>query len=433
MNSHQEPDLTEKQKKAGMLHAHIGQSTGLLVRKFLVSTSVGPLFVKAMGGSDVQAMLLGGVVWGGTLLRIPISLNIPQSRGKDFMLKLWGIAAVLYLLALAIPSLMGTGTITAWLFLLLAVGGLYCQHAGTTFWWPLLHDVVPEQQRGEFFGILRTIWQLVLFCAVLAAGLFLGADPPLWKFQVVLITAIALMVCRNFFVARIPERQNYSAEVEKVHWKVSLKQIFNNRPAMLFFAYFAIFTFFVNFFHLPVVLYMNNRLNFSVSNNTMIFGFKILGMVLALFLVGRTVDKIGTKRVFVASHLLSCIVAFAIIVIGIAGGSHTKPLMIAILVLSGTTVASAGLAATAQVFHLAPVGGRALFMNSFAVCLMAGYSLAPTTAGLIIDLAPDGWALQLWNYEFSIYETLFGLSGIMLVLGLFLLRGVDDMKAEEEI
>lgn len=424
------PDLTRRQKQRGMLHAHIGQSTGLLVRKLLVSTSVGPLFVKAMGGTDVQAMLLGGVVFGGTLLRIPVSLRVPQSRGKSFMLRSWAVAGGLYALALAVPALMSRGTTTAWVFLALAVAGIYCQHAGSAFWWPLLHDVVPQEQRGSFFGVLRTIWQLVLFLAVISAGAFLGASPPLWKFQAVLLVAVVLMLCRNFFVARIPERDNYDAVLEAPDWKSHLKRTIHDRKSLLFFGYFLYLTFFANFFHLPIVLYMNNRLGFSVDNNTMIFGLKILGMVLALFSVGRVIDRIGTKRVFLASQLLLCVVAFATVALGVSDTSHARIIMAGILILSGITIASANLAATAQVFHLAPIEGRALFMNTFTVSLMVGYSLAPLTAGVIVDSVPTGWSLPVGAWELGIYEAIFAVSGLMLLAGTVLLWWVEDMRGD---
>jgi hypothetical protein len=347
------------------------------------------------------------------------------------MLKSWGVAAALYTLALVVPAVLPAGPMTTWIFLAFVIAGLSCQHAGSTFWWPLLHDVVPEEQRGLFFGILRTIWQLVLFVAVLSAGAFLGSSPPLWKFQAVLCLAIALMLCRNFFVARIPERNNYDAGLEDPDWKAHLSRTLKDRRSMLFFGYFTFLTFFANFFHLPIVLYMNNRLHFSVDNNTMIFGFKILGMVLALFFVGKAVDRIGTKRVFLSSQLLLCVVAFGLVVLGVTDSAYTRTIMVALLILSGATIASGGLAATTQVFHLAPVEGRPLFMNIYNLFFMAGYSLAPITVGLIVERVSADWSLGVGSWQLGVYEVLFAFSGLMLLVGTSLLLGVEDMRAEE--
>ncbi len=79
--------MTVERQRAGMRLVYIGQAFGAVQTQLLMSSAIGVLLIKHLGGSDLQAMLLAPVFMVSRILQIPISLRVPPSRGKRFMLR----------------------------------------------------------------------------------------------------------------------------------------------------------------------------------------------------------------------------------------------------------------------------------------------------------------------------------------------------------
>ncbi|MFH0911288.1 MAG: MFS transporter [Planctomycetota bacterium] len=422
--------LSVQEQRYGMRNAYIGQAMGLLFPKLLIEQSVGPLFIKTMGGSDFQAMLLASFVGLFTLLQVPVVLRVHPWKRKRFMLRSWWLSGMAAGAGILLPFLMRPGPDMVWG----AIGAFFLfslvQTCGATFWFPLLHDVVPAARRGRFFGTMRAIWSITTFCGAVAAGVFLGADPALWKFQLVFGLAILGFFGRNYFVGRIPEAGRPAEAVEAFsNWRRHLQGILERRQALVFGGYLVTLVFCAGFLQQPMILYMKS-LGFATGDNVLLYGFTILGAAGALLVSGLLVDRIGTRYVFLLAHIVLATLAALVLGVRMLPPGHMKPCLVGIFIASGAAFAAADVAGTAQLFHLAPRRGRAFFLSLFNVLRFSGVALAPFTAGIVLGLAPSGWSLSWGGAGWNVYETLFAAAGAgLLASALFLFR-VDNVHGE---
>ena len=422
--------LSDAQRTGGMRLACAGQSLGMILQQMLFLGALGPLFIKRLGGSDFQAMMCPTLFGVLALLQLPTSVLVPPAQGKRVMLWCWGAMGFFTILAVALAALLGPGQPAVWAVIAALGVGLIFHSCGGTFWFPLLYQVVPPERRGRFFGKMRALWGAVVFAAVLAAGAFLGRDPPLWRFYVVIGLAVAAFLGRNFFVARIPLARAVVAADRNYHdWKRHLRAMLARGEVMIFCLYYTLLGFGGGFLALPVVLYMNHK-GWAVRDNVIIYSFASLGMVIALAGSGHLVDRLGTKRVFLGTHVLLCVVCFGMVGIGAMPTGPARLLMPTALVLLGAARAVAALACTAQLFHLAPEQGRVLFMSLGRILLFAGPALSPPLAGKLAQLASPAWRWRTFAGPLDVFQVMFAAAGLGLVGLLWMLRLVRDVRAE---
>ncbi len=405
---------------------YYGQAVGAIQTQILMGSAIGTLLILHLGGTAFQAMLLVPLMLAARALQIPISLTVPPSRGKRFMLRCWlgnglavgGAIGVTFLPLAPQPKVM---TVLA----LFAVAGVM-QVSGLTFWFPLLHDVVPERMRGRFFGRMRSIWNATSFLAIVLAGKFLGKAPELWQFQVVLICALALFLLRNVFIAQLPETDQH-ADDNYSDWKQYVRHILTRREVLIFCVYFSLLSFAAGFLSTPLVLYMEH-LGFKANENVIVFSCRPLGQMLTLLIAGWLADRMGTKRVFLIAHIGLCLVCVSVIAIGELPTGLAMMLMPVAMVASGAMLAMAGVACTAQLFHLAPDHGRAFFMSLAMILITYGAAFAPALAGAANDYAAKWLTLTVAGIEFHPLQTLFAAAAAGMLLLLVFLAFVEDVK-----
>ncbi len=411
-----------------MRYANIGQATGIVLIMLLIRSAFGTLFIKHLGGSDRLAMLLGAIIGFARLLQIPVSLRVHPSDGKKFMLRCWLVYALAMTVAVVIPSFMEIGTATAWAVVLTVFVAVTVGQCGSTFWFPMLHDVVPADMRGRFFGRMRACWSTTVFIAIIASGLFLGKDPETWQFQTVMVVGVALVLLRNYFISKIPVAAESLADQDDFgDWKKHISSLLRRPEAMIFCVYFAATAFCLGFLGQPLVLYMKH-MGFPTNENMIIFGFATLGTILSLLIGGRLVDRLGTKHIFLAAHVVLCVVCFAVVGIGMLPRSQAKVLMPIALVLVGAARAVGFLACTTQLFHLAPDRGRAFFLCLANILIFAGPAMAALVAATLLSVLPAGWSATVAGMELNVFQLMLGMGGAMLLVIIGLLRFVKDVR-----
>lgn len=419
--------LTEAEQRKGMRLIYFGQGVGPIITQLLGNSAFGVLLIKHLGGSNLQAMLLVSLSSLPGLLQIPISLIIPPSRGRRFMLRCWIGKGLSIFVAIGVIFLPIETRMKVLLVLLLFAIGAIIEMSGNTFWFPLLHDVVPEAMRGRFFGKLRTIWQFNSFLAIILAGVFLGNDPKLWRFQIVLAAALILYFLRNIFIARLPKTRIFSDQ-DYANWKHYLREILSRKQVLIFCGYFSLLVFTAGFLSTPLVLYMEH-MGFQVRENVIIFGFLTLGSILSLLLAGVLTDRIGTKRVFFLAHVVLCLVCISVIKIGFLPAGQVKYLMPIALTVSGAMGAMAGVACTTQLFHLVPDRGRAFFLSLTTILITVGGALSPILAGYILQTYMESWTLIFLGIPFDSFQVLLGAVAFAMVLLLVFLSFVEDVRS----
>jgi len=154
VSSPQATGLTKAQQTRGMRLAYLSQAVGAHLQLFIGASAICPLFIKKLGGSDLQAMLPASIVGLMILVQIPISVFVAPAHGKRFLLTCWTISFLPVGVAMLAALGMGAQPCTIWIVLGSFFTSQLLLYAGATFWYPLLYDVVPP--RANWAGFLET-------------------------------------------------------------------------------------------------------------------------------------------------------------------------------------------------------------------------------------------------------------------------------------
>ena len=421
--------LTGRQQIHGMRYAYASSSLGSVLSMLLAASSVGTLFIKEIGGTDFQAMLAGALPILCRVLQLPTSLIVSPGRGRTHLLVYKSAAGVLMGLAIAAPTVLAPGPGAAGVVVGIMALAWAVYNSGGTFWFPLLYDIVPVAARGRFFGKLRALLNGLCLVVFFLAAEALGDRPTVGRYQLVFAIAIAMHLLGVYFAARITAGSGLSKHVDQGHWREHLASLFVQKKLMVFCGYFMLLGICAGFLAQPMVLYMR-QMGLPDRVNTHVFNATLLGRVLVFLAAGMLVDRLGTKRVFLSAQTAMCAVCFAVVAIGLLPAERAKFLMPAALAVSGATVAVAGVACMAQIFHLVPQRGRAFFISLATILAVAGPALSPLAMGGILDWVGPGWTLAIGAVRLSVFQVLIGLAGLGLIGIMGLLRFVDDVRPQ---
>ncbi len=372
--------LTPQQQHHAMRRAFLAAPFGSVFMVFISASSLGALFIKELGGSDLQAMLPGSMLLLVRFIQIPISMKIPPRYGKVVLISCWFITAGLLGTAFLSTLFFNHGQPAVISFLIIYFIALLFDSAGTIFWFPMLHDIVPVNRRGRFFGRIRALWSTTSLVLVLFAGWFIGKNTELWKFYVLFGFAIFMFTCRAVIFLKIPAGNSLSGDLEFEDWRHHIRHLLKQKKLLLFLGYYCILGFGMGFLGQPLVIYMKYR-GISDANNIFIFCSGNVGKIFALLVASIIVDHLGTKKIFLAAHITLCIACFSIVAVGMQETSTVAWLLPIVLIISGGMVAVSGVACTAQLFHLIPDRGRAFFMSLSWIMIGAGMAISPPFVG----------------------------------------------------
>ncbi len=71
-------------------------------------------------------------------------------------------------------------------------------------WFPLQRFIIPENERGSYFGRLRYSWQIVVSLFLLLAALSVQENAETGKLQIIILFGALLVIGSDFFVVKIP-------------------------------------------------------------------------------------------------------------------------------------------------------------------------------------------------------------------------------------
>jgi MFS family permease len=425
--------LPARMQRKGMRRACAGQSVGVVFSQLIANGGVGALLVKHLGGSNTLAMLLGSMFGLAAGFQLVAALLVHPERGKRFLLRCWALSACVTLLAGFVPFVLGQSVSSARVLVGLLMLAIVLRQLGSTFWFPLLHDVVPEGRRGRFFGTLRAWWSSTLFVAALLTGWWLGDAPETWRFQVVIFAGAGLILLRNLFVAGIPQATHPPDKHEGFgNWRRHIKHFLGRKEVVGFCVYMIGLGFCAGFLRQPLVLMMK-QLGLGTRDNVVLFAFPILGMVLSLLVGGRLVDAIGTRKVYFMAHLALCAVSIAVVGVTLLPLDTARWLLAGLLVLAGGVVAVIGLATTAQFFHFAPLRGRAFFLSVAQIMILTGPATSALAAGGISDALGADWRLHLFGLRLNVFQVMLSISAGALLVLLLALGWVEDVHPSRDL
>jgi len=266
-----------------------------------------------------------------------------------------------------------------------------------TVWFPLLRGYVEADQIGRFFGILRSVWHLVLIFYYVGAQRWLATHPG--SFALLFGIGWALGVLRIGLIAWLPERSEQTGAPIRI-WQ-SVRRVLANR-ALRRYMVGATWVSSVRMVVIPFWIVMMRR-EAGLSDGDVIATTvaTFAGGLVSLYLWGRLVDRVGAPPVFRATSL--CLAAcFASLLLVEGNGSATATAMIAFSFAVAVLWSGFGVADTHVLFKLTPGEAPAPVLVIVRVIVATLAGTAPIVAGFVLDRL-----LATSDAPLSVYHALF--------------------------
>jgi predicted MFS family arabinose efflux permease len=283
-------------------------------------------------------------------------------------------------------------------------------------WFPLVQGLVPESQRGRFFGRMRVIWQSLVASVSLVCTWFIGRSASTRTIQLIYFSVAVLVIGRVVFMSRVPEVPR-KRDIPSL--REQLGRVLSNPGLRRFSAY--VFVLYLFSSATVPLAFVFARLELGVPDNYLVLLSACMdsGSILGYYIGGRMVDRYNTRTVFFAAHL--ALGVLNILFFGIYSYSAITAVLLALLVgCYGLAHSASTIATSSETLALAQKD----YLNTsiaFSVAFnYAGIGLSRVISGYLLEagVAANPWSLL--GLQVTNYHTFFGCYGAIL-LGSFVL------------
>jgi len=412
----------------GMRAAILAQSFGTLS---LLAFSYGQvlIYLRMLGIDSSRIVLYLAIPFASEFFVIPLAYWSDRI-GK----KACGITGLIMATA-GFTILSMAGFASPFLVEPLVVTGIVVYSLGSTTmassWYALLTPVVPNGIHGRFFAKLRMTWQLCGIAFAIVGGLVLGRDAPLATYQIALILICVGQVVRVFMYMRIPELEPPTPKARPL---LELVREAMHVPGYLpYCAYVFLLTFFVS--TCPTLFALVQKEVLQLGDNQVVWlgGMIMAGSVAGYAIVGRAIDRYGTKPIFVICHLSYGI----IMLVFVTRAAWPVPLMFVLGAVSfafGFIAACSSVALTTSLIAIIPGGtNRAVNQAVGRMFQMIGPGLCGFICAWVLKSGMLASEWRLGPMILSRYDTvLLGFAFMVIMLVIILGLVPSGIKHHEE-
>jgi MFS family permease len=233
------------------------------------------------------------------------------------------------------------------------ITGLIIHMVGASFfntgWFSLLSHIVPNEFTGRFFGVIRFSWQIVSLSFFILSAFFFSARTPIWIYQTVLLLGGISVGCRYFFYKHIPGAP--PAESKPLNLIHSVKSALKLDSFAPYLAYLLLLVCVTS--NGQDMLRLSAIRGCGLGDNQILFLTvgSMLGSLAAFKFMGRVIDRLGPRRVFLLCHI-----GFSVALLSFPARVifHLPPLAAGIFtsMILGLTSSTLGLTTTSQSFQI---------------------------------------------------------------------------------
>ena len=402
-----------------------GQCFGAPLPQVLINGGVFSLLILQLGGSKFEVGLVFMLNFVAQTIRI-FSARFADVRDTRRMFVLWSHISNLVFLPIFLtePIRRSFGATAAVLF---ACGILLLQriamNVGGTAYQPLIARIVPTVLRGRFTGAMRRAFQLVSLGVIILAGAFLGNDPDIGRFYIVIGVLLLSSFIRPFIIARIPGDGSTTGTVPEAITK-NIARPFRDKHFRHFLLFWAYLVFAINVARPFTVPFLKQDLSFPSSITIYSSSLLVLGMAVSILRWGRMADRLGNRLVFLLNIGL---ISFSFVLIACTPNYCTSPVGAIIIgavsvLLMGVAIGGIGIAHTVRTLNAAPDEYRGSYMSAFFIVngIIAGITSA--LSGFLLDALPV--EISLLSTNIMLLRLYFPIAAILVLCSIPALRRI---------
>lgn len=384
------------------------------------------LFLKA---SNAQIGFVVSVpqLFGAFFQIISAYLLSNLSNRKQLILAGVGFQAIAWLPLLWLPLLIPEHAVLLLLFgasLYFLLGNL-----ASPPWNSLMGDLVPIDQRGNYFGKRTKIMSLSSFAALFLGGVVLDAtrkgDSPAAGF-IIIFTIAALFRTASFLYLKKMDELPLNQEREKFYLGDFYRQ-FKGSNFLRFVVYSALISFSVQVSGPFFAVYMLHDLQFSYFQYMIVVGTGVISQYLTYLYWGNFSDRFGNRRVLQITGLLMPALPLLWLF------SSNLIYIMGIQLLAGLVWAGFSLSVSIFVFDAVASEKRAVCIAVYSTLNALGIFLGAMTGGLFTKIFPDSFTLfHIHVHLRSNLMFLFLISGALrLIVYLTFLPRIQEVRHVE--
>ena len=399
---------------------------GSLTQVFLNWTSGAVLigYMLHIGASPAEIALVGSVPLLAQVASPGAAyLAAVLGRRKLLTVLLALVSRSSWLLAAALPALpIPVAAQTPFMVALVLVASFFLASNGT-LWTAWMGDVVPERQRGRYFGLRTGVTGVVGVCANLLAGWWLDRVGAPLSFQVVLVVAVATALVGVWIYTR---QYDPPTTRERLAWRDVVRAPLADSGFRRFLA-FAVYWTFVVLLASPFVFpYFLDELRLSFTQVAVWSTIAAVTSMLTTVAWGRVADRVGNKAVLaIGTFVAGALLPASWILAGATG-------WLGFIWVSAVMDALAWGAIGPAMFNLAlvsaPRRNRVVFIAMWSLTTgLAGFVGGALSGPLLLAFQ---WLTSAAGGEgWTAYACLFALSGVLRAFAWVLLRRVPEANA----
>lgn len=321
-----------------------------------------------------------------TLLVIPAAPLITRLGPKRVMLGGWLFRNLLACIVFLVPTAILHGSVRAgWYVLALATLGFCLMRAvGAGGWFPWLHEVVPDGQRGSYFSAEAAVTQLLNVIVMLGQAVALRAATGLAPFLGIYAVGIASGLVSLAWMGRVPGGSGSPGGNSVRRTYETYRSALQDRPFLIFVATAALCFSCTSWSSSAAVLYMRDKLQLPPRVIMELSAAGSMAIFLTIRFWGRFAEHSGSGRAMFKTLTAHSLAALAFLLVAPNGTPH-MPVLIAAVVFSSLFNAAFWMATHRAMLNYIQASSRVGYSNIWTAGTALSLGLTPIFAGFVID------------------------------------------------
>ncbi len=345
--------------------------------------------------------------WVGVLMSfMPLSMplvvvTVPlvvRFGPKRVMFTAWLLRNLAASFAFIMPwVLVALGPKSAWYVLLSATLGFCIMRAlGVGGWFPWLHEVVPEDQRGKYFSAEISVAQLVNIGVAIAVAVVLAGRPGVPRFLAVYGVGVLAGLASLIGMWRVPGGTAVRSDMDSLDAMSSYRVALGDRHFMLLVVAASLSFASASWLGSAAVMYLRDGLRVPSGPIMAITAAASAGVMLTIQSWQRFADKNGSGRAMMKTLLGHSLAAMAILAFSFALPGNWMAIAVLIVLASVFSSAFSMAAHRAMLGHVVSEH-RPAYTNLWTVGTALAGGITPILAGQAID------QLDLWGFRLCFF------------------------------
>ena len=400
--------------EGSLTQVFLNWTSGSVLIGYMLHVGANPAEIALVGSVPLLAQVASpGAAWLAAVL----------GRRRLLTVLLALVSRTSWLLAAALPTLpIPPGLQPTFLVGLVLVASFFLASNGT-LWTAWMGDVVPERERGRYFGLRTGITGVVGMLANLAAGWWLDRVGAPLSFQVVLVVAVATALVGVWIYSL---QYDPPTTRERLRWR-DVVVVPMRDPGFRRFLAFAVYWTFVVFLAAPFVFpYFLDELRLSFTQVAIWSTIAATTSMLTTVMWGRVADRVGNKAVLAVGTFVAGVGLPGSWIL--AGASGWLGFIWISAVLDAVAWGAIGPAGFNLALVSTPRANRVVYIATWSLATGVAGFLGGALSGPLL-LGFQGLASSAGSPSWAAYAWLFTLSGVLRAMTWVLLRRVPEANA----